>query len=144
MKNVLANIGATLALIAIGLGLVTVLKSSHNETSQKTPTVVSQQAKAIQAEVAKGSLLLDVRTAEEFNARHAKDATLWPVQDIQAGKLPEVAKDKKIYVYCHSGNRSSQAKALLEQAGFTNVVDLGGLTSLEKMGLSMVGNSKTL
>ncbi len=144
MKNVLANIGAALALIAIGLGLVTVLKSSHNETSQKTPTVASQQAKAIQAEVAKGSLLLDVRTAEEFNARHAKDATLWPVQDIQAGKLPEVAKDKKIYVYCRSGNRSSQAKALLEQAGFTNVVDLGGLTSLEKMGLSMVGNSKTL
>lgn len=144
MKNVLANIGAALALIAIGLGLVTVLKSNHNETGQKTPTVVSQQAKDIQAEVAKGSLLLDVRTAEEFNARHAKDATLWPVQDIQAGKLPEVAKDKKIYVYCRSGNRSSQAKALLEQAGFTNVVDLGGLTSLEKMGLSMAGNGKTL
>ncbi len=36
-------------------------------------------------------------------------------------------KDAEIYVYCRSGRRSGIAKAALDEAGFTRVVNAGGL-----------------
>jgi phage shock protein E len=36
-------------------------------------------------------------------------------------------KDQRIYLYCRSGNRSGQAKAILQELGYTNVVNAGGL-----------------
>lgn len=57
-----------------------------------------------------------------------------PLHEIEAGRLPEVSKDTKLYVYCRSGSRSFQAKQLLDDAGFTNVVDLGGLRDVQMMG----------
>ena len=53
---------------------------------------------------------------------------------MQAGKLPDVAKDTKIYVYCHSGNRSGQATTILKNAGYTNVIDLHGLADVQTIG----------
>jgi phage shock protein E len=53
---------------------------------------------------------------------------------MQVGKLPEVAKDTKIYVYCQSGNRSSQAVKILTDAGYANVSDLGGLQDVQANG----------
>lgn len=146
MKKIIANVGVAIAIALLGLGLVTVLRSNtqSNAGNEKTSQTTNTRLSGIQADLAKGSLLLDVRTTEEFKARHAKAATLWPLQDIQAGKPPETEKTRKIYVYCRSGNRSAQAKQLLEQAGFTSVIDLGGLAAVERIGLEMVGNGKTL
>ena len=81
-----------------------------------------------------GAHLLDVRTKEEFDEGHFVRAELFPLQDIEAGKLPDISKDSKIYLYCRSGNRSSQAKALLEKAGYTDVTDLGGLAGVQRIG----------
>ena len=36
-------------------------------------------------------------------------------------------------VYCRSGNRAGQAKALLEQAGFTHITNAGGITDVRKL-----------
>ncbi len=89
---------------------------------------------AIQDEIKQGALLLDVRTSEEFAAGHFENATNLPLAKIQAGQYPNVDKNTTIYVYCRSGNRSAQAKQLLEKAGFAKVEDLGGLEDVEKMG----------
>ena len=78
--------------------------------------------------------LYDVRTPEEFKAGHFAGATNWPLQDMLAGKLPDVPKDAKIYVYCRSGNRSGQATTLLKSAGYSNVTDLRGLSDVQNMG----------
>lgn len=88
----------------------------------------------IQKDTAAGAKLYDVRTLEEYNAGHFDKATLWPVEDMEAGKLPDVPKDTKLYVYCRSGNRSSQAAAILKDAGYTNIVDLGGLPDVQEIG----------
>jgi rhodanese-related sulfurtransferase len=88
----------------------------------------------VYAAVDSGSLLLDVRTPEEFAIGHFERATLLPLADIQAGKMPTVAKDKPLYVYCRSGNRSAEAVQLLRQAGFSIVVDLGGLSDVADIG----------
>ena len=94
----------------------------------------TKQIAAINQAVADGALLLDVRTKKEFTESHFAGATNLPVDDIRSGNLPNGDKSRTIYVYCRSGNRSAQAKGLLERAGFTNVVDLGGLDDVKKMG----------
>ncbi|MDX8406923.1 MAG: rhodanese-like domain-containing protein, partial [Mariprofundaceae bacterium] len=55
---------------------------------------------------------LDVRTEEEYKQGHIKGAHLIPVQ-VLAEHLAEVPRDKQVYVYCHSGKRSSRAARLL-------------------------------
>ncbi len=71
--------------------------------------------------------ILDVRTAGEFSDGHLKDAHLVPVQVLQE-KLGELAayKDKPVFVYCRSGNRSTVAARLLIDHGFTSVTNLNG------------------
>lgn len=75
-------------------------------------------------------IILDVRTQEEFNQGHIKDATLLPVDDIGAKAatiLPD--KDAKILVYCRSGNRSATAAKELIAMGYTDVLDFGGINA---------------
>lgn len=88
----------------------------------------------IQASLDNGGHLYDVRTAEEYANGHIQGAELHSLQDLQAGDYPDVAKDTDVYVYCRSGNRSGQATTILEDAGYTNVVDLGAITAVEAMG----------
>ncbi len=73
-------------------------------------------------------VILDVRTPEEYSKDgHIKDSNLIPVQLFRyiflAGKG---IKDKKILVYCRSGNRSVTASKMLEQWGAKQVYNLKG------------------
>ena len=90
---------------------------------------------AVQDEVKNnGALLLDVRTSAEFESGHFANANNFSVEKMKNGGMPNVDKNTTIYVYCRSGNRSAQAAALLKNAGFTNVKDLGGLDDVVNIG----------
>jgi len=79
-------------------------------------------------------MLLDVRTPEEYAEGHIKGAKLIPVQ-VLAERLNEVPKDKQVYVYCHSGGRSSRASKLLAENGFTNIENVvGGIVAWKELG----------
>ena len=71
--------------------------------------------------------IIDVRTKDEFESGAVDGAINFPVEDILAGQMPEVAKESTIYVYCRSGGRSERAKDELEARGFTHVTNIGGL-----------------
>lgn len=73
--------------------------------------------------VAKGALLLDVRTPEEFQAGHLPGAKNIPVQELDR-RMAELAKWPSIVVYCRSGARSATAKGMLVRAGH-EVLDIG-------------------
>ncbi len=119
------------AIILIFGGLVLANKGNQASTPDITFATVQQ-------DTAKGAKLYDVRTAEEFVTGHFEGSISWPVQTITTGKMPDVAKDVKIYVYCQSGSRSAQASGLLKDAGYTNLVDLGSLTHVESMGGKLI------
>lgn len=70
---------------------------------------------------------IDVRTAEEFNAGHLKDAAHIPYEEI-AARISEITTDKNatIHLYCRSGNRSGIAQQTLQAMGFKNAVNEGG------------------
>jgi phage shock protein E len=81
--------------------------------------------------ISDGAFLVDVRTPVEFAEGSAKGAVNIPLD-----KLPNqltTFKDKKhIIVFCRSGNRSSQAKNILEQNGFNNVTNGGTWQSINE------------
>ena len=83
--------------------------------------------------------LLDVRTIKEYKEGHLRNATLIPLQALaqNLGMLKQ-NKDKKILVYCASGNRSVSASRILEKNGFTPINIKGGLMSLQGLGIEIV------
>ncbi|SNZ06363.1 Rhodanese-related sulfurtransferase [Persephonella hydrogeniphila] len=74
----------------------------------------------------KNVVILDVRTPQEYDKDgHIKGANLIPVQVFRYIYLPGL-RDKKVLVYCRSGNRSVTASRILEQMGVKNVYNLKG------------------
>ena len=75
-------------------------------------------------------LILDVRTREEYEQGHIPGAVCVPNESIGSGELSALPrKDQLILVYCRSGNRSKQAAQKLADAGYTNIVEFGGILS---------------
>lgn len=75
--------------------------------------------------------LVDVRTPEEYNQAHLKNATNININDTDFEvKLSELDKNKPLLLYCRSGARSARATSIAKELGFTQVTDLdGGITS---------------
>ncbi|ERM84149.1 rhodanese [Rhodonellum psychrophilum GCM71 = DSM 17998] len=76
---------------------------------------------------AKDAVLIDVRSAGEFNSGKIKGARnidiMGPGFLAQIQNLP---KDKSYYLYCRSGNRSGQAADVMGKNGFEKVYNLAG------------------
>ena len=85
----------------------------------------------------KNVALLDVRTPDEFLSEHIDGAILIPVQELSQNisKL-DTLKEKKIIVYCHSGNRSVAASRILLANGFTPLNITGGIAQWKSDGLT--------
>jgi len=87
-----------------------------------------------------GALLLDVREVSEYAEVHAPNATLIPLGELGT-RLGEIAayKDRPIAVMCRSGKRSAKAVKLLQEAGYSQVSNVGGgITAWEHEGLQVV------
>ncbi|OHC91380.1 MAG: sulfurtransferase [Sideroxydans sp. RIFOXYD2_FULL_59_7] len=96
--------------------------------------------KTAQSMVSQGALLLDVREPGEYAVVHAVNAKLLPLGQV-GSRLHELAafKDQPVAVICRSGRRSAQAVAMLQEAGFTQVVNVqGGTSAWVEAGLDVV------
>jgi len=74
------------------------------------------------------SILLDVRTPEEYEEGHLPGARLIPDYELPeqaAANLP--VKEAPLIVYCMSGGRSAAAARWLSQHGYTQIYDLGSI-----------------
>jgi rhodanese-related sulfurtransferase len=80
---------------------------------------------------------VDVRSVPEFAAGHPQGSVNVPLMHAQAGRMSpnpqfqtvmqaNFRKDENLVLGCKMGGRSAQAAALLEAAGYTNVVDVRG------------------
>jgi CoA-disulfide reductase len=70
-------------------------------------------------------ILVDVRTADEFNNGHIKDAVNIPVDSLR-DRLGELDKNKTIVEYCQVGLRGYIADRILSQNGFKVLNVTGG------------------
>lgn len=76
--------------------------------------------------------LVDVRTPAEFAEGNVPGSVNIPLDQVQ-NQLLKFKNHENIVVFCRSGNRSGQAKAILEQYGLTNVVNGGTWQQVKQM-----------
>ena len=70
-------------------------------------------------------LVVDVRESREYRPGHVPGAKNMPLSLLPA-LLPEVPKDRPVYVICQSGGRSAQATALMRAVGIDATSVAGG------------------
>ncbi len=75
-------------------------------------------------------LLFDVRSQEEYSGGHIAHSINLPLPAITSAVSKYArSKDAEIIVYCQSGARSSRAAGVLSEMGYTNVKNMGGISS---------------
>ena len=92
----------------------------------------------------KNEVLVDVRTPDEYNSGHLKDAQ--NIDFRSAGFQEEIGKLNKnnpVFLYCMSGGRSSQAAEQLKSMGFKEIYNLdGGILKWKAAGKPIEGDGK--
>lgn len=83
------------------------------------------------AALASDPVWIDVRSAEEFDQQSYSEAINIEFTEILQGVAEAgISKDAQILLYCGSGRRAGIAMEELLNAGFTNVVNRGGLVDV--------------
>lgn len=81
--------------------------------------------------IADGASMIDVRTAEEFEAGHLDGAINLDVQEADfEERVAELPREASYVVYCASGRRATGAVETMLELGFADVVNGGGYTDL--------------
>lgn len=81
-----------------------------------------------------GSIIIDVRTPQEFKSGKIKGARNFPVQTIHQNidKIKKLnTKNKTVILYCRSGGRAGRALAILRRNGI-EAVNAGGYQQLNR------------
>ncbi|WP_339704402.1 rhodanese-like domain-containing protein [Algoriphagus aquimarinus] len=78
-----------------------------------------------------GAFLVDVRSSGEFASGSVKGAVNIPLDKI-GSQLTKFKGKKNIVVFCQSGNRSGQAKSILEKNGVQNVINGGSWSNVNQ------------
>lgn len=89
-------------------------------------------------------IIIDVRSEDEYCSGHLRDAILVPTPlpplTTSAGEslhaklthlLQFYPREHPVYLYCKKGVRAGVAKQILQNAGYKNVVSMGGVESGE-------------
>lgn len=130
MKNYWFIFGFTFLLILVGC-----------DESKKSQTIYKISPQEVYEAVSDGrKQLLDVRTSEEYDDGHLKNAqNICVTDDDFEERVAKLNKEEPIYLYCKKGGRSAKAAEILKDMGFKEIYDLeGGILNWEKNGLEKV------
>lgn len=73
-------------------------------------------------------VIVDVRTQEEYDEGHIRNALLIPVDEIEQGAQDLLHdREQTVLVYCRSGARASTACGKLVKMGYQHVYNFGGI-----------------
>jgi len=73
-----------------------------------------------------GTILLDVRSRNEYVQGHIDGSTLVPLDQLRTSLTLLAGAESPIIVICHAGSRASSAASAIRQAGKTDVHVLAG------------------
>ena len=102
------------------------LWSCVKSNSETGPTLSSHQGEKLLSN--HNYIFIDVRTKQEHDTDHIPNSTHIPVESLES-RIDEIEKykEKKIVVYCRSGNRSSKGTKILIKYGFEAMNLSGGM-----------------
>lgn len=111
-------------IITILLGLLGFVSSANAQFDSIKTVSADEFARIIKSD---SVILVDVRTADEYNDGHIDGARNIDVlkDDFNNIATTSLPKDKEIAVYCRSGKRSMKAANILAKDGF-KVINLKG------------------
>ena len=72
-----------------------------------------------------GECIIDIREKGEYAEGHLKGVPNIPLSELRE-RVNEIPKDRTVYLQCRSGQRSYNACLLLQNLGYTNVVNVTG------------------
>ena len=122
MLKYLLYIAGMLGVVIVSAGLLTMVGTvtdSENITSIPSNTFTEFSAQLDEYTI------LDIRTPAEFAAGHldgAQNIDFYSTTFQQ--ELQKLDRDKTYVVYCRSGSRSKHAIQMMENLGFTSIVEL--------------------
>ena len=126
---------AMTALLVAPVGLAG-CSSSSDSTPPASPTApASQPASPVRVGVPEwvtaaespGTVIIDVRTPEEFAQGHVEGALNIPVEYPDfAAQISALDPNSTYAVYCRSGNRSAVATQQMQGLGYVHIYDLNG------------------
>lgn len=82
--------------------------------------------------IAKGAVIVDVRTPGEFQSGHAKGSINIPLDQLAAISKKVKNREQPIITCCASGMRSASAKMYLKKQGYVSVYNAGPWFTLNK------------
>jgi rhodanese-related sulfurtransferase len=111
---------AAVAVIALGYGY---MKRSGQISSKDAAQYLKN-----------GAMLIDVRSANEFDSGHIMQAYSMPLDRVDV-MVPAMVKDrsKVLLLHCSTGVRSNLAKKKLESIGYEQVFNLGSYERASKI-----------
>ena len=132
MKKIMNISSWSLGILAIGLWITACgsstagkkVESENTGTSATSAAGSSVAQQPVAGNTAK-TIIVDVRTVEEWNGDGHADCTInIPLQEFEQ-RLSELKGYGKVVLVCRSGGRAGKAKDLLVSTGYTNVENLG-------------------
>ena len=94
-----------------------------NDAKTRITEVTPREAIAMQRR-GDDIVLLDVREPNEWNLGHLPGARHIPRGILETHVEALIPRDRKVIIYCASGNRSALAAETLEQMGYTDVASM--------------------
>jgi len=120
MKRMITAIAVVATLGAGGLAL-----SACSSTGENAPMTA--------VDFTPNSIVIDVRTPEEFDSGHLAGALNinWEGAEFMQA-VDALDKSANYVIYCRSGNRAGQAIDMMASMGFTNLTNLGSVDEAAK------------
>ena len=122
-------------LLVLALASIFAVGACSSGDSGTATEAVRVVAAADAVDVLDERTVIDVRTPEEFAAGHVAGAININVEAPDFGEQIAALDAEDAYlVYCRSGRRSAVAADEMAEAGFTDIIDAGGLEALAEAG----------
>lgn len=93
------------------------------EDGQEVDTIETIKIDEFEKAFNKRANVLDVRKPSEFSGEHVETAQNFPLDFINE-HMSEVSKNKKYYLHCRSGYRSTVAASILKARGFEKLINV--------------------
>jgi len=108
------------------------MTSGCTKTKEDPITYTEINCSQMEKLVNEGAMLIDVREDYEYEIEHLKYAINYPSTTILNTISDEVIKTAPLIIYCVSGTRSKKVVEGLIQLGYTQVYDLGAMSTCIK------------
>ncbi len=123
-------------LVAIGIPITDIPIFGDLVLAADLPKITAPELKTQLDQHADQTLLIDVRTDDEFQTGHLPGAIHIPLNAIESGNgiktIRSKLETKKLIVYCHSGRRSALAILQLQKSSLPATQLTGGIVQWQK------------